>query len=167
MKRALDVIDRISVVTGRATALLVLPFVGVVLYEVVARFAFNVSAIWGHELTSFLYGGICLLASAWTLQQNRHVGIDVFSVRLSPKGKAVLSLVTYSFLFLPLIGIIFWQGIDTAAWAWRIRQHSWTAWGPPLYPIKMVIPVAVFLLLLQGIAKCARDLHYVIKRKQS
>ena len=37
-------------------------------------------------------------------------------------------------------------------------ERSNSQWGPQIYPIKMVIPVATFFLLLQGLATFIRDL---------
>ena len=42
-----------------------------------------------------------------------------------------------------------------------------TPWEPPLYPIKMTIPIAAFLLLLQGLAGFARNLATVVKGRRT
>jgi len=36
-------------------------------------------------------------------------------------------------------------------------EHSWSAWKPPLYPFKTIIPVSLLLLLLQGLANFIRE----------
>jgi len=41
-------------------------------------------------------------------------------------------------------------------------EHSQSAWNPPLYPVKLMIPSGAFLLLLQGVAKLARDIVTVV-----
>ncbi len=38
-------------------------------------------------------------------------------------------------------------------------EHSWSAWKPPLYPYKTIIPVSLFLLLLQGAANFIRECY--------
>ena len=37
-------------------------------------------------------------------------------------------------------------------------EHSQSAWNPPLYPAKLMIPLAAVLLLLQGLVKLIRDI---------
>ena len=37
-------------------------------------------------------------------------------------------------------------------------EHSQSAWNPPLYPAKLMIPLAALLLLMQGLAKLIRDI---------
>jgi TRAP-type mannitol/chloroaromatic compound transport system permease small subunit len=46
------------------------------------------------------------------------------------------------------------------------RETLSSAWAPPIYPIKFAIPVAAFLLLLQGLAKYIRDLHLAVTGKE-
>ena len=36
-------------------------------------------------------------------------------------------------------------------------EHSQSAWNPPLYPVKLMIPLAAVLLVIQGVAKLIRD----------
>jgi TRAP-type mannitol/chloroaromatic compound transport system permease small subunit len=42
-----------------------------------------------------------------------------------------------------------------------------TSFAPPVYPIKMMIPLGAFLILLQGLAKFIRDLTLVITGKEA
>ena len=49
-------IDWFSTKQGDWTALLILPLLGVVLYEVMMRYGFNAPTIWVHETASFLGG---------------------------------------------------------------------------------------------------------------
>jgi TRAP-type mannitol/chloroaromatic compound transport system permease small subunit len=37
-------------------------------------------------------------------------------------------------------------------------EHSQSAWNPPIWPAKLMIPVAAALLLLQGIVKLLKDI---------
>jgi len=51
------------------------------------------------------------------------------------------------------------------AWA-SIQQGETTGtpWSPPIWPVKLAIPVAGLLLLLQGIANLLRDLGIAAPR---
>ena len=167
IEKAFRLLGTVNSKVGKLASFLILLLNITVLYEVIARYVFNAPTAWNFKLTSFLYGGACILAGAWVLYENRHVSIDLISMRLSPKARAIVNIVTYLFLFFPFVGIILWKGIDQAVWSWQMNQHDFeTPWGPPVYPIKTVIPVAVFLLLLQGIAIWIRDLLFLIKEKK-
>jgi TRAP-type mannitol/chloroaromatic compound transport system permease small subunit len=50
--------------------------------------------------------------------------------------------------------------------ALAFRETLSSAWAPPVYPVKFAIPVAAFLLLLQGLAKYIRDLHLAFTGKE-
>jgi len=39
-----------------------------------------------------------------------------------------------------------------------VHGFSQSAWNPPLYPAKLMIPLAALLLMLQGLAKLIRDI---------
>jgi TRAP-type mannitol/chloroaromatic compound transport system permease small subunit len=36
-------------------------------------------------------------------------------------------------------------------------------WGPPIYPLKIIIALSFITLLLQGLAKWIRDLYFLLK----
>jgi TRAP-type mannitol/chloroaromatic compound transport system permease small subunit len=168
VEKIMAVVDSVSSKAGKFGGFLFLLLTATVLYEVIARYVFHAPTIWSYKLTApFLWGGACLLTSAWVLLENRHVSIDLVSARLSPRGAAILSMVMYLILFFPFVSIIFWKGIDQAAWSWKILQTEYdTPWRAPLYPIKTLIPVAALLLLVQGIVKWVRDLLFVIGRRK-
>jgi TRAP-type mannitol/chloroaromatic compound transport system permease small subunit len=167
IKAGLELIDRINVGLGKRVSLVGLLFIGTVLYEVFARYFFASPTIWSFEMTTFLCGGIYILGGGWVLRENRHVAIEIISLRLSPRGRAILNLVTYGCFFFPLMIVLLWETIDQALWSWSIWEREYvSSWNAPLYPIKTVIPFAIFFLLLQGVATFIRDLYFVIKRER-
>ena len=59
--------------------------------------------------------------------------------------------------FLPGVLALVYAGYQYAGDSWRIGEHSnVTADGPPVYYFKSVIPLAGFLVLLQGVAEMIR-----------
>ena len=46
-------------------------------------------------------------------------------------------------------------------------EHSFSVWGPPVYPVKLTIPIGVFLLLIQGITKSVSNFMVMIGRGQA
>jgi len=41
-------------------------------------------------------------------------------------------------------------------------EHSQSAWNPPLYPVKLMIPLGALLLMLQGLAKLILDFFILL-----
>jgi TRAP-type mannitol/chloroaromatic compound transport system permease small subunit len=45
-------------------------------------------------------------------------------------------------------------------------ERSLTDWGPAYYPVKFMMPLGAFMLLLQGIVWFIRDIHIAITGKE-
>jgi TRAP-type mannitol/chloroaromatic compound transport system permease small subunit len=146
-------IDGISAWTGRLFAWLVIPLTVLIVYEVFTRRFLNAPTIWTFELSNFLYGAHFMLVAAYGLLNKSHVCIDLFVMRGSKRTAVILDLFCYFLLFFPFIIVILYHGFVFAKDSWASWETSWSVWGPPLYPIKTVIPVTAFLLLIQGISE--------------
>ncbi|MBU4277185.1 MAG: TRAP transporter small permease subunit [Proteobacteria bacterium] len=157
MRKLLARIDSLSDHIGRAVAYLIPILALVEVYEVVARYVFNAPTIWACELSSMLFGVFILLGGAYTLHLGGHVNMDIVYNRLSVRGRAIMSICTFP-LFLVFMGVLLWKGWEMAWRSLSLVEHDSTQWGPPLYPFKLMLPLGALLLLLQGVAKLARDI---------
>ncbi len=162
MEKALEWIDSLSEKTGRLVAFLI-PLLAVVeVYEVVVRYIFNSPTVWASELSAMLFGIFILLGGAYTMRQGGHVNMDIIYSRFSPKNRALIDIFTF-LLFLIFVGVLLWKGWETAWRSIKLLEHDSTEWGPPLYPFKLMLPLGAALLLLQGLAKLARDVRILMK----
>jgi len=159
MKKFVHAVDAFTEFTGNWFSLLILPMTFVVMYEVVARKVFHAPTRWGFEMTVFLYGAHFMLGMAITYLYDRHVRIDVILLQLPEKVQLWLRILTFIFIFLPFVGALTIGSIKYAAHSWSICEHSWSAWKPPLYPYKTVLPVSFILLMVQGFANFFRDIY--------
>ncbi len=159
------IVDTVNARLARVLSFLLLALCLLMVYEVVMRYLFNDPSHWAFESSLFIYGGIGILGGGYVLLHGQHVRLDVFYGRLSPRNKAILDLVTVPVFFLVLV-VLLWQGGVKAYDSVLIREVTASMWGPPVYPVKIIIVVATFLLLLQGIAKFIRDLFFVLRREQ-
>jgi len=90
---------------------------------------------------------------------DRHVRIDIIALQFPQKVQLWLRILTFILIFLPFVGALTYASISYAAHSWAVWEHSWSAWKPPLYPYKTVMPVTLFLLLIQGVATFIRDIY--------
>ena len=134
-------------------------------YEVIMRYGFNSPTIFAHETSLFLYGGTGMLVGGYVLLHNAHVRMDAVYGRLSPRSKAILDLITAS-IFFYLCGLVLWQGWGMGYRSLMAGEYTMTPWAPPYYPLKMAIPVAAFLILLQGLAKFIRDFFLAFRGRE-
>lgn len=145
-------VDFINEWVGRLVCFFVVPLTLVMVYEVFVRFISQPTTI-SFELSNFIYGAHFMLLGGYGLLKGVHVTIDVISSRFSRRVQTIFMLISYFFMFFPYMIVLVYYGFEYAAEAWSINEMSWSLWGPPLYPIKSVIPMAAMLLLLQGVSE--------------
>jgi TRAP-type mannitol/chloroaromatic compound transport system permease small subunit len=100
-----------------------------------------------------------MMAMGVTMLYDKHIRIDIITLQLPQRIQLYLRLITFWLVFVPFVGAMLWAGTEYAAKSWMQWEHSWSAWKPALYPYKTVIPVSLFLLLLQGAANFIRECY--------
>jgi len=157
-------IDNLNDWVGRILSFGIFFMFVLVLAEVIRRYFFNSPTVWGNELTQLIFGAYVVLSGGHILRWGGHVNVDIFYSRLSDKRKAVLDIATYIIFFLFCSMLLYYGG--QLAWeSLTTLEHSQSAWNPPLYPFKLMIPLGALLLLLQGTAKLIRDILTLISGK--
>ena len=158
-------IDSISRWTGRIVGYFILVMMLVLLYDVFLRYVLDNPTNWAHETSLYLFGSYFMLLGGYALYSRAHISMDLLYGRWSPRTKAIVDVIT-ALLFFFFIGGLFYYGAEYAWDSVTRLQSSGTAWDPPLYPFKLMIPISAFLLLLSGVAKFIRDLNMVIRGKE-
>jgi len=162
MKGFLLAIDKLNKWTGQVISFVVLVMIGLTAGEVICRFAFNAPTNWVYETTTQMFGVYGLIGGGYVLLIKAHIRADVLWSRLSLRGRAIADLATCGFGLL-FLSVVLWFTTKKAWYATLIREHSLTPFGPPIYPIKICLVIAVFLFLLQLVVKAIRDLYLVTK----
>jgi TRAP-type mannitol/chloroaromatic compound transport system permease small subunit len=157
LSRIFFIVDQTSEWTGKVVSFLILPVIIFVCYDVVMRYVFNRPTQWADELAYLMYGTLWMIGGAYALKNENHVKMEIFYNRLSSRGRSILDLVTAPLFFL-FVGILLWKGGEFAWSSIERLETSNSYWGPPLYPIKTMIPIGAFMLLMQGLVKFIRDL---------
>ena len=152
-------LDALSEYVGVAGALLIIPLLGVVSYEVAMRYGFNAPTIWAFEATTLIYGMHFILSFAYAHKHDTHVAIDVIENRLPPKTRLVLRLIVNCVLFLPTVGLLAIWSVIYASDSWGNLELASTSWAPPLYPFKTIMAIGLILLFGQGIVKLLGDIR--------
>lgn len=141
----------------QATVWLMAIVVPVMLYEVVARYFFNAPTVWGMELAVLLFGPYFLLGGPYLLHLKGHVALDVARQRLSPAWQRRLDLVNFPIIVL-FCAILLYFSAPAAYSAFMYRETSFSAWNPPIWPVKAAVPLALALMLLQAVVEFLRTL---------
>lgn len=165
LRRVLTGIDAINRWAGMLVGYWIIIMILVLIYEVILRYIFNEPTNFAHELTLYLFGSYFILLGGFALYSKAHIAMDLLYGRWSPRTKAIADIIT-SLLFIFFCGTLFWVGGEYAWGSFMRFEHSRTAWGPPIWPFKMMIPVGALLILLSGMTKFIRDLHMAIRGKE-
>ncbi|HZN85742.1 MAG TPA: TRAP transporter small permease subunit [Burkholderiales bacterium] len=156
--RLVRIIDKFTDTTGTWVAWLNLPLVGAISYEVVARYAFHSPTIWSFDVTYMLYGTIFMLGCAYALHKGAHIRTDFFFEKWSVKTKGIIDSIAYLVFFFPSLLVFLVVSADEGWYAFSIGEVSeQTPWRPLLWPYKWVIPLAVLLLLIQGVSETIKS----------
>jgi TRAP-type mannitol/chloroaromatic compound transport system permease small subunit len=164
MGKVIRVIDTISEWSGKTVSWLVLVFTLVLGYEIVMRYIFNAPTKWAFDISYMLGGSYFLLGEAYTLLKKKHVRIDIFYALFSARKKALVDILFYLILFFPLWGVLLHKLIPYVYLSWITGERSMQGyWMPILYPFKTVMPVGIFLFLLQGVAEFCRAILVFVR----
>lgn len=136
----------------------------IIMWEIIARTFFDHPTTWAHEASVIVFGALTILSGAYTLRHRGHVNMDLFYMGRSPRGKAILDVLSFPFFLVFCITII-WLGWEFAYRSVMNLEVSQSDWAPPIWPIKLCIPLGAALLLLQGCANLLSDIYTAVKGK--
>lgn len=159
-------IDGLSRRVGRIVAWLTLAMVLVGAYNAVARYVerdlgLALSSNAYVELQWYLFSLVFLLGAPYTLRCDRHVRVDVIYGGHTTLAKAWIDLVGGVLLLLPFCAFAIWSSTDFVLDSWSQREMSSDPGGLPRYPLKTVVPIAFFLVGLQGISEVIKRLAII------
>jgi len=163
LAKVLGAFDNLNEWIGRIAAYSLYALFAVMLYDVIARYAFNAPTQFAFELTLFIWAYACLLGGGYVLLHRGHVNVDLFYSHLSPRGKAIIDICTAPIIFI-FVGVLLWQGWTLFWNSFSFLEHSVVSrWNPPIYPVKIALPIGAALVLLQALVKLIRDIIIVAK----
>ena len=166
MNQFLYFIDRLSAWTGKAFAWCILILTFATSYEVFVRYALRDPTSWAFDISYIMYGTLFMMAGGYALSRNAHVRGDFVYRLWPPRMQAGIELTLYFLFFFPGVLALVYAGIDYAAESWSFYPYGPdgpmgeisinSPAGVPVFPLKTILPIASFILLLQGIAETIR-----------
>jgi TRAP-type mannitol/chloroaromatic compound transport system permease small subunit len=150
-------IDRTSDVTGRIVCWFGVAMIAVGAFNALARhlsrsLGTNLSSTALIELQWYLFSLLFLLGAAYTLRHDGHVRVDVFSARLSARGRAWVDLAGTVFFLLPFCGLMLWLTWPSVRNSYVVSERSPDPGGLLRWPIKAAILLGFALLVLQALS---------------
>ncbi len=177
-------IDLVNYRVGQFIALLLIPLIAVVVFEVFSRNAFSIlqnagfedlarslnlgPTLWVYDTSRMLAGVLFMAAAGYGLMRGVHIRADFLYRFWSSKTQATVDATLYLLLFIP--SMIFFTIVSTNFW-WLAFSTGETmqidsAWGPLLWPARLAMPIGAFLLTIQGIPEIFRAFHKMGKDRE-
>ncbi len=129
----------------------------VIVLAVVLRFAFGIGRIELEELQWHLYAFGFLVGIVACAGRDRHVRVDVFRERMSPRTRDLIDLYGILLLQLPFLVLVLWSALPFVADSFAVGEESSSAGGLPFrWLLKSVLPLAFALLTLTTLSRLAR-----------
>jgi TRAP-type mannitol/chloroaromatic compound transport system permease small subunit len=158
--RAITSLNR---VLGEAASWLIIVLFLLLITDVIYRYVVGRPTVWTSELSQLLFGVYAVLGGGYLLAQRGHVNVDILYGSFSRRSKALTDVAT-SFLFFLFVGVLLWQGWSLAADSIERLERTQSIWNPPVWPVKLAIPIAAILLLLQGVVRLIGDVLILLGR---
>jgi len=165
LQSALKGIDSLSNWTGKITSYLMIGMFAVIIYEIVVRYIVHSPTTWAHVLSILMMGVYVVIPGAYALVTKTHVVVDTVYGRFSLRTRAIVDVATSVFFFF-WCAVLLWGGTKFAIRSVLQWEHYPGVWSPPIWQVKVAIPLAATLLLLQGIAKLIRDGYIAVKGQE-
>lgn len=179
-------VERINRALGRVAMYLIFVLVGVLLWSSISK-TFFVPSLWTLESAQFVMVAYYVLGGPYSIQLGSNVRMDLFYSRWSPRTKAWVDAFTVLFLIFYL-GVLFYGAVGSIAYSvgyfgsepfaffgevaltflaqgpaaagemFGYLERSSTAWRPFIWPVKLILCVGVFLMILQVLAELCKDI---------
>ena len=157
MHTFLHFVDRLTMWTGKAFSWCIVILTLGVSYEVFASKLFRAPTGWAYDFSYIMYGALFMMAGAYTLSRDGHVRCDVIYRLFRARVQAALDLTLFVIFFFPGVLALIYTGVHFARQSWSYKEvSSYSPADIPIYPSKILIPIAGTLLLLQGISEVVR-----------
>lgn len=154
--RLSGVIDRVSLFFGWISAGLVLLSCLTSALNALSRYLFNASSNAWLEVQWQMFAGIFLLGAAQVLKMNEHVRVDLLYGQRSHRGKLWTDVFGILVFLVPALSVMIFYAWEFFLTSFQSGEHSSNAGGTLLWPVKLLLPLGLLLVLLQGLSELVK-----------
>ena len=118
-----------------------------------SRYLISVSSNGWLEIQWYMFAGMVLLGGPFTLKMNEHVRVDLIYGMVSERTRIWIDIICGFLFLLPICVILTYFTWPWFVESWRINEASSNAGGLIRWPVKLMLPVGLGLMALQGISE--------------
>ncbi|MCG6883101.1 MAG: TRAP transporter small permease subunit [Silicimonas sp.] len=157
MKAYVRVVDRGNRMLGRVVMYGIFVMMGILFYSSVSK-TFFVPSLWTLEMAQFAMVAYYILGGPYAMQMGANVRMDLLYGEWDDRKKSQVDVITVFFLIVYLCFLL-WGGWDSLMYSLDYGgERSSSAWRPYIWPIKTIMVVGIFLMLLQTISELFKDI---------
>lgn len=159
--RLSSLIDRLNEQVGRAIMWLILAVVLISAGNAIARKAFHMGSNALIDLQWYLYSCVFLLGAGYAFLKNVHVRIDFISSRLTARGRSWVDIVGILVFLAPFCLMLIDMSWPLFVKAWQSGEMSQNAGGLIRWPVYLLMPLGLSLLLLQSASELIKRVAFL------
>ncbi len=148
-------VDALNYRVGRFSMYLLFVLMGILLWSSISNIL-RQNAIWTLEMAQFTMVAYYMLGGPYSLQLDSNVRMDLLYHHWSDRTKAWFDAFSV-FALLFYLGVLLYGAVESTIYSLEYAERSPTAWRPYIAPIKIIMCVGIFLMLLQAIAFFFKD----------
>ncbi|MEM6325247.1 MAG: TRAP transporter small permease subunit [Pseudomonadota bacterium] len=186
LKAYVRAIDALNYAIGRVVMFGIFVLMAILLWSSLSK-TFSVPSLWTLEMAQFAMVSYYILGGPYAIQMGSNVRMDLLYGGWSLRRKAWTDAFTVLFLIFYLL-VMLWGGLSSLAYSLGnftggfhtffpeligayatggseaagevlgFIERSSTAWRPVLWPIKLIMCVGLFLMLLQALSELFKDI---------
>ena len=150
-------VDALNYRVGRIMMYGIFFMMAVLLWSSVSK-TFFAPSLWTLEMAQFAMVAYYMLGGPYSIQMGANVRMDLLYGEWSHQRKAQIDAITVLFLIVYL-SFLLWGGWESLIYSISYGgERSPSIWRPYLWPIKSIMILGIFLMLLQSISEFFKDI---------
>lgn len=155
--RFIRIVDTINYRLGRMVMYGIFVMMAILLWSSISK-TFFVPSLWTLEMAQFAMVAYYMLGGPYSIQMGSNVRMDLLYGEWTDHRKAQVDAMTVLFLIVYLIFLL-WGGWDSLMYSVSYGgERSPSVWRPYIWPIKLIMVIGIFLMLLQAISEFLKDI---------
>ena len=160
LKLFCTIIDKIVMWLGKGASYLMALLAFLVVFEVVARYAFDAPTIWAYDSSLFLFGYVAALGGAYAQQKRAHINVDILNLTISPKVKYIFNLISFSVGIYFLL-VIFYVSIGKYNEAIEFDYRRQSEWAPIMWHFWIMLCIASSIFTMQLVRDMIAEFYHL------
>ncbi len=149
-------VDAVNYRIGRVMMYGIFVMMGILLWSSISK-TFFLPSLWTLEVAQFAMVAYYIMGGPYSIQLGSNVRMDLFYGNWSVRKKAWFDSFTVLLLIFYL-GVLLYGAVDSTSNSLQYGERNPTAWRPYLWPIKVIMTIGFFLMLLQAISELFKDI---------